>query len=237
MTEETWFEKLGYEENPLVIKPLKDEEIVGFEDKIGELLDSLDKGAFWILNGAYGTGKSSILKQIIEMFIGQGRLVYYSLNRVDRSVDFVSLLKKRASFFKRLFGIMPKNAILLLDEAERITAKDCDNLMELYGKGVLKSVVFVSTSMEKLKLSDEIKKLVGENVFETSDLKDEDALKFIRNRLEDLDYIDDKQLIEIFHKSDRNPRRFLENVEDVLRVAVEDDADKVSEKHIKKIVG
>ena len=68
-----------------------------------------------------------------------------------------------------------------------------------------------------------------------STMKD-DAVKLSRNRIGDLKFISDDNLVKIFMKN-RNPRAFLRNCENVFKYAYENGAQNVNDEHIKDILG
>ena len=185
MTKQTWFEEFGFLKNPFSIKPAAfHDELIGYEDKIDNLIDDLETGSVWFLGGKYGTGKTTALKKVINTFRGQGVLIYFSLNRSEESVDFNSLIKNRGNFFQRMFGGKPKGCILLLDEAQRLTKKDSDNLLDLFEREYLKSIVFVSHKFDKVRFTAEIKELIGKNIMHVGEISPDEAVKLIRKRIE-----------------------------------------------------
>ena len=148
MKEETWFEKLGYKQNPFMIKPYAFEDTLrGYAPHIRKVNAGLKRGRVVFIEGAYGVGKTSVLKQIINEFKGRRKLIYYSANRGDGGVDFDALIHGRAGFFGKLFGVKPKELILMIDEAQKLTQKDCENIERLADEGYFKSIVLVSDDM------------------------------------------------------------------------------------------
>jgi len=236
MKEQPWYEDFGFKENPFIIKPAAfHDEMIGYEEKVDRLTDELEEGSVWFLGGKYGTGKTTALKRIINTFMGQGKLIYLSLNRSDRSVDFNRLLKRRGNILQRLMGLKPKDCTLLVDEAQRITSKDCDNIIDLYDSEHLKSIVFVSNKYDKVRFTDELKELIGKNIMHVGEITPDEAVDLARKRIDDLAFISDKLIKKVFEKSKNNPRRFLQNLEEVFRDAHSEGAKKVTDNHVKKI--
>jgi len=235
MKEQPWYEDFGFKINPFMIKPAAfHDEMIGYEEKVDRLTDELEEGSVWFLGGKYGTGKTTALKRIINTFMGQGKLIYLSLNRSDRSIDFHRLLKRRGNIIQKLLGLRPKDCTLLVDEAQRITSKDCDNIIDLYDSEHLKSIVFVSNKYDKVRFTDELKELIGKNIMHVGEITPDEAVDLARKRIGDVDFVSNKLIKKIFEKSKNNPRKFLQNLEEVFRLAHSEGAKKITENHIKK---
>ncbi len=222
----TWFEELGFISNPFTIKPQESfEDFFGHKEVIENLLEKVDDGVIVIVKGKYGTGKTSISKAIIDEFGGKRKVAYYSCYGSEKHIDYDSILANGGNFLSRLFGIRTKNMVLLLDEAHNMMIKDLEELPEYYNKEFFKSIIIV-TSRPKFKFPEEVEELVSDdNRFELKMFSDKDAVKLVKNRLEDEeDFMPDKIIKEIHNKSS-TPREFLMNCEDACRHAVERGSD------------
>lgn len=236
MEEKTWFEKLGYEQNPFMIKPYAFEDnLQGYKSYIKKVNAVLKKGKVVFIEGDYGVGKTAVLKQIINEFKGKRKLIYYSANRGDGGVDFDALIKGRAGPIGRFFGIKPKELILMIDEAQKLTLHDSEKIETLIDEGYFKSVVLVSDDMRKMNMTAGLKRRIGDQIVLLGELLTENhAVKIVKDRLgKDSKFISPKVSKLIFEKSGKNPRRMLEYLEDISRYVVEEKGeDKVTEQDV-----
>ncbi|MCF7862300.1 AAA family ATPase [Candidatus Woesearchaeota archaeon] len=228
----TWFEELGYEENPFSIKPKKTfEEFFGHKEMIDNLLDKVEEGAFIIVRGKYGTGKTSVLKAIIDEYMGERKVAYVSCYETEKKIDIDEILRKAGNFFSRLFGLKSKNVIFLVDEAHNLMTKNLEELPEYYEDGYLRSVILV-TSRPEHKFPKSVNEVTGDNEVKFVMFNEDDAVELIRNRMEEGDEILPEDMIKLIYKKSNTPREFLMNCEDACRKAVERGSDVVEKKDI-----
>jgi|SRR3989344_141382 len=232
---EIWFKKLGFYNNPFSIKPAAfSDELFGYN--VQDIMDKINNGEVLFIEGAYGKGKTTILKKIIRQFGGKKRVVYYSCNRKEDEIDLEEILKGRYGFFGRMFNIKPKDMILLLDESQYMNEKDSENLAYYYNDHYFRAIVLVSHDFFSIKMSDGLKKLVNGNVIKLNKLNPEDSVSLIRKRIGDVDIIDDETIKLIFSKSDENPRRLLKNSELVFKHAFDRGYEKVTKEHVEAVL-
>lgn len=231
MKKTTWYQELGFYNNPFSMKPgVYSNDIYGQEEIIQDVITKVANSNMLYVTGPYGTGKTSILKRLIQEFKGKERVIYYNCNQKDKSIDFSSLLVNAGGFFNRLFGIRRKNVILLLDEVQDLNKKDMHLLVEYYKLGFFKSVILASKK-DDIKLSNELTETIGRNRYDLRELSEQEAVKLVRKRIGPIGFITDDIIIKIFKKN-KNPRAFLKNCEDICRFSYESGAQKVSERDI-----
>ena len=229
----TWYHELGFYNNPLSIKPAAfHNEIMGYDKIVDEINKKITESNIILVTGEYGTGKSTVLKKIINQFRGKRRVIYYNCDQSEKAIDFDRLLINAGGLFRRLFRIRKKDMILLLDEIEYLNMKDMNQIKEYYDEDFFKSVVLVSCK-EDVKLTEELKELIEKNRFKLGKISQNEAVELIRERIGDLKLISDEMIIKVFGKNP-NPRAFLKNCEEVCRYAFEQGAETVSEEHINK---
>lgn len=233
-----WYEQLGFIDNPFSIKPgAYDDELFGYANEIKKVYSAMNNGGVWFIEGNFGVGKTSMLKQIINSFKGRKRVIYFSANRSEGGINFKTLLLNRNGFFQRVFGILPKNMILLLDEAHKINAKDATNIEKLMKSNHFKTVVYSSDKVEDVQMTPWLKKKMGDKrVLKIQPITEASAIKLVRNRVGDLKLLPNNAIKSIFEKSNYNPRRMLENLEDVCRYAMDIGAKKITDVHVKKVI-
>lgn len=228
-----WFEELGFKENPFTIKPgFFDDEILGYDSKLAKFYLSIRIDAVWFVSGNYGAGKTSLLKSIISKNDFSKKVIYYSTNRKDRTLNLKKFLINKSGFFCRIIKRMPRNVILLLDEAQRLDRYECNQIVEYYRHGNLKSIVFASDRFESVKFTPELLELIGENFLDLNVVSKDVGILIVRKRFPDAEFLSDNIIKKIVDLSDNNPRTILENCEDICRYAVENKADKVTISHL-----
>lgn len=230
-----WFEKHGFIANPFNIKPgLYDDEVFGYNKSLKKIFSGVKRGSVFFIEGNFGVGKTTILKNVMNNFKGRKRVIYFSANRSEGGIDFKTLLMNRNGFFQRWFGVLPNNMILLVDEAHKITYKDALNIEKLLKDKNIKSVVFASDKMEDVNLTPKLLKRIGtKNRIKLEPLTETFAIKMVRNRVGDFNFLPNPIIKKVFNLSGKNPRTFFENLEEVCRVASNENAKKVTEKHLK----
>jgi predicted AAA+ superfamily ATPase len=232
---DVWYRHFGFKQNPFTIKPgLLHDEVIAYD--LESIFNKIDYGEVIFVEGPYGTGKSTILKNIINEFGGKKQVVYYSANRSSKAIDFYSLLKGKYGTLGKMFRGLPQDMILLLDEACSMTQEDFENLREYYEQGNFKSVVLVADNFDKLKITDYFFDLVKDNIISLTELDEDEAVALIRSRIGDEDFISDESIKDIYKKSKKNPRTLLKNCEDVCRYAYEYGDEKVMDSHVKAVL-
>jgi KaiC/GvpD/RAD55 family RecA-like ATPase len=227
----TWYNRIGFYNNPFSIKPAAfSDELFGFKDKVTKLIKDIEEGDFYLITGAYGNGKTTMLKRVVNNFRGK-KVIYYNYVKNKKEIDFDRLLTGM-NFFRRMLDTKRKGNILLLDEVQDINEEDLKNIGELSEQGYLKSVIFVSPDSD-MRITAEIKKKIGSNKIDLGNISKKVATELVRERIGKLKLLPDKMIAKIF-KIDKNPRNFLRNCEDACRYAVENNIKKVNEETIRK---
>ncbi len=234
MESELWYEKLGFYHNPFSIKPAAfHSEIIGYD--VEEVFSKIDAGSVVFVRGSMGVGKTTMLKHILGRFGGKGKVIYCTCNSSDKALSFRKLLIG-TSFFNRLASSPAKNMMLLVDEAQDIKKQETAQILRFFKKGNFKSVVFFGTDYRKEKFVPELHSLLRENMKALARLKNEHAVELVRKRIGDLDMISDETILKVYRLSTYNPRKLLENCEDVFKCAADLGAKKITAEHIKKVV-
>jgi len=231
MEKTTWYQELGFYNNPFSIKPgAYSNDIYGHDDVIKDVITKVENSNIIYITGPYGTGKTSILKRIIYEFKGKKQIIYYNCNQKEKSIDFDNLLINAGGFINKFFKIRKKNMILLVDEVQDLNKKDMHLIVEYYKLGFFKSIILASKK-EDIELSKELVDAIGRNRYDLKEITNDEAIKIIRKRIGNIGFMNDEIIIKIFKKN-KNPRAFLKNCEDVCRFSFESGAKKISEKDI-----
>ncbi|MDD3263359.1 MAG: ATP-binding protein [Candidatus Nanoarchaeia archaeon] len=220
---ETWYNKLGFYNNPFSTKPAAyHDDVLGYEETINEIIEKTSNGTIIGIFGEYGTGKTTILKRLIREFGGRRNVIYLNCNKTSH-IDFEKIVKKASNIFQRIFKIKKKNLILMLDETQDFPLELQENLYDYYKAKYFKTVILVSKK-EDLFINGDITMEMLHNVYNLGKITNEQAIELIRKRIEGIDILNDEMIIKIFHKN-KNPRAFLKNCEEVCRYSVEKEKD------------
>lgn len=235
---DTWYKQLGFYNNPFSIKPAAyHNEVLGTNGVVDQVLDKIRSGSILFIDGEYGTGKTTILRKIINEFGGKKKIVYYSCNRSENGLDVGRLVKGGRGFFGKLFGTDPKNMILLLDEVQDLNKEDCEELHQSFENSTFKSIVLVSKEFKDVNFGNGLKNLIGKNVVKMKKFNNDEAVEFVRKRIGNLKILPDSTIKLLNKKSDENPRKLLKSCEEVCKYAVENFEDEVKEEIVKKVLG
>lgn len=226
-----WYEEYDFISNPFTIKPQdSSEDFFGQKTLIKKVINHVKKGEVCVVRGKYGTGKTTILKGIIDMYKGKRKVAYYNAYTSERSIDYEDILVQGGSKMSTFFGLKSKGMILLLDEAHNLMKGDFERLANYYLDGYFKSVILVTSKVD-FTFPSIVKDLVSDRDYELEKMGEEDAFKMVESRLEGVELLDKKTVKDILKKSD-SPRDFLMRCEDACRSAVERGSEKVEEKDI-----
>ena len=232
MNDQLWYREMGFSSNPFSIKPAAfNDDVIGFEDVLQMVVENVRSRGICCVSGPFGTGKSTIMKRLIREFGGNRKVIYYSMNRKERTMNFSGLLHGANGFLGRLFKIKPKDMILLLDEVQDMNRKDQRLLLDHYNAGDFKAVVLTTHDIGEVPLIDELKKAIGEYSFFLNNLHQDDAVRLIRKRIGNMSLLPDATIRSIY-RINKNPRAFLQNCEDVCKWAVENNVRHVSAEDI-----
>lgn len=213
----TWYKEFDFEDNPLSIKPGQGYELF-FDDKnlVTDVLEKIKDSENLVLKGPLGTGKTSILKKIIEHFGGSRKLYYYNAYSASSPLDYERILKRAGNFFSRIFNLKSKGVILFIDEAQHLPPRVLEELKE-YIDYNFKSVV-LSSSDTKFKVPKELQKNF-ELEINTGNFTQKDAFNIIKDRLGgDYEEIISDDEIKKCYKNVSTQREFLLEVEKLCRV-------------------
>lgn len=235
MKVETWYNQLGFRQNPFTIKPSHERKLIGNQESIKQVLLAIQNGKVILIEGEYGFGKTTLLKRIIEQFKDDYKIIYYSRNKIDSSINFDRMLINAGGFFHKLLKIRKKHNILLIDEAQDLNLKDLELLPKYYKEQFFHSIALVSHDFSVTKFPDELKSLFDGNIFPIQSISEDEAVVLIRKRIGDMPLLTDDIIKETFRISN-NPRKLLEDLEDLCRVAVENGKEIISSEDIKNIV-
>ena len=231
--EELWFQQVGFHSNPFSIKPAAfHDEIVGY--KVDALVQRINQGDISFVEAPLGSGKTTILKNLIKEFEGEKRVIYTSCLSSE-CLDIDSLLRN-ARLSGKLFGKLPKDMILLVDEADDLMEPDAAEILRFRESGNIVAAVFFGTKYAAQRFPHTLRKDVSRNIVKLTMLTPEQAAQLIRKRIGHLPLLSDEIIKQIYVRVNYSPRRLLEGCEDVCRTAVLSAAPKVTSTHVNEVL-
>lgn len=207
-----WYETLGYEKNPLSIKPKEENELIGYEKIIQRIIYQCKIGNVIFLEGSFGTGKSSILKSIYRIFKGNSQILYFNY---AKNYNLKKGIMYKRTFLQKLLFLKPKKMIIFIDEANLADKRDFDFLYEFYIMDRVKSIVFAGTDFKSVPFNKAFKS--DTKLYKLDEIKEALAKDIIDTRMPKQTIVSTLMAKKIFINSDNNPRQYLENLEDILR--------------------
>lgn len=231
-----WYEELDYEENPF--KDNEDTELIGYEGVLEEIFYRLEAGSIIGVEGKSGAGKTAILKAALNKFggNGNGRTVYFNGQQLNNGFNIEKVINKKAGVLKRLFHKKPKNMILLLDEVQNLSKKNCERIKYYFDNSFIKSAVFTSSNFKKTSFTESLKERISK-IVKLKDLTEDEAVDIIHSRLGNDELMPETVIKEVFNRSDRNMKSFLKNCEKICAFSCENNGKKVLPEHVNEVFG
>ena len=232
-----WWRKLGFYTNPFTIKPaVFDNKVFGQDSTLEDLDYKIPSGTISFVEGSLGTGKTTVLKHLISKYRGKGKVIYFACNRIDTELNIEELLKGKYGFWGKLFGMMPKEMMVLLDEAQELSAVNTERIKYFFDQGNIKSVVFTGVDYEKANFHESIKERIGtDGLYKVKELTEDEVVSLIRNRIGNSQIVSDDLIKKVWTVAKKNPRRLLQKMDKVYRYAVENMESEVKEEKLDDI--
>ncbi|MBI4447921.1 AAA family ATPase [Candidatus Woesearchaeota archaeon] len=204
-----WFEELDFESNPFV----DSSKTVGHEDLIDEMFYHIVSGNILCIEGEDGSGKTQLLKEAIKRFGGKRKVIYVDCAKVHSTLNIEKLLINKSWLFNRLLNMKPTEMILLLDNVEFLSKKNCERIKYFYDQNYLKAIVFTSKDFSKVNFEKSLKHRIRKMI-KIPPLTDSIAIQLIRGKVGQ-ELLKDELILGIFDLSKKNTKTFLENTEKV----------------------
>ena len=231
-----WFEKIEFDRNPFEVDPLKsDIKMIGNEEVKKEILYRAYSGSMVFVEGKVGTGKTVLLKYIIDNFRDRGKVIYLDCEKLDREADIEKVLIGKNGLFGRLLKKYPKGMILLIDDVELSSPKNTERIKYFFDQDYLKSVIFTGDSFKNVKLSPSIKDRIGKHIIQLEELSEEEAIGLVNDRLKGKNIMPVEIIKRLYKESRKNPKTFLENCEKICVSALTNGEYMVTENHFKEL--
>ncbi|MBT4174192.1 AAA family ATPase [archaeon] len=223
-----WYEELDYDENPFEVNT----RMVGQENLLDEAYYTIMSGNILVIEGDEGTGKTKLLREVIRKFGGKGKVVYMNSKQIEKELNIEDIVVKKSGFMGWLFKKYPKNMVLLLDDVEKLSEKNNERIKYLFDMNHIKAVIFATKNPNKLNFTESLLQRIRKNM-QVETLSDYEAVQVIREKVGN-NCLNDRIIKEVYHQSDKNMKKFLENSETVCKAYV--DNKEITEKDVNKIL-
>ncbi len=231
---EIWYKQLGFHNNPFSIKPAAFyDDLLGYDHVVKKVNYSIATNKLVYVEGDYGNGKSTLLRRILHRFGGRGKIIYFSCNRIESSLNINKLLNGKYGKIGKLLNLKPKNMILLLDEAHWLPKEDYSRVLRYFRGGYFRSIVFVGKHYDESVFVDGFKGSLEH--IKLGEISAEDAVSLIRKRVGLLPLLDDDMIKHLFEKADNNVRKLLKYCEKACKAAIERDEEVVTPEIVEDI--
>jgi predicted AAA+ superfamily ATPase len=216
-----WYERFSLDENPFELDPFKcSYTFVNHKNLIETILYLVKSGNICVLEGEEGSGKTMFLKQITDFFKGEGKVAYIDAN-IIKDVDIEEvILKRNKKSLLNIFASKPKDMILLLDNVEHLSNKNCEKIKYYFDQGHIKSVILATSDYKRLDISDSLRNRILHQIYAIPQLNKYDALRIVRDRFPDTLFLADQTVIELFNRSQKNIKRTITYCEKLCRYTV-----------------
>ncbi|MDD5331435.1 MAG: ATP-binding protein [Candidatus Nanoarchaeia archaeon] len=226
-----WYEDLDFDFNPFEDNP--EIRMIGYDEVIDEAIYGVHAGNIIFIEGKEGSGKTAILRRVIDRFKGKGKVVYIKCSEI-KDLNVEEVLTHKYGFIKRLFSKTPKDMILLFDDIEELSRKNTERIKYFYDQNYIRSIIFTGVNYKRLNFSDSLKDRISK-ILTVPELDEDDAVEIVEERLNGKDLISEAIIKNAFKKSDKNVKNFLKTCEDLVKFSLEQKSEKVSKEEAKVI--
>lgn len=228
-----WYEQLDFDENPF--EDPENARLVGYEEIVNEVLYNIDAGNIIFIQAPPGSGKTAILRRAIQQFKGEGKVAYIDSNKV-KDLNIERVLEKASGLLGTLFHSKPKGMIILVDNISDLSKKNSERLKYFYDQNYVKAIVFTGESINNVpftpSLLDRVKKVIT-----LPTLTEDYASTILKDRLRGLEYFPEDVSKEVFVKSKRNLKSFMNNAEALLKKALENKHENITFEDVRVYFG
>ena len=231
-----WHKSFGYVSNPFEYNPLKvDDKLYGYEAELSKLLYWVESGSMGLIQGPQGSGKTRLLRAVIDSFGGKGKVVLLDGDKINHDLDISRILLKNQSATRKALKKYPRNMILLLDNAKALTMESYKRLQFFFDQGYIKSIIFVASDRSDLEFPKSMDDRLGSRVVSTKALDRAKELEMVFFRQGEDPLFSYKNLEDI-QKHSGDLKEFLSNINAIGVYMAENDLKRCDVRIIKKVL-
>ena len=234
----TWFEKLGFDDNPFLSDPRKNhDKLINLETAEEEIFYRISSGSILVVEGSPGSGRTSLLMMAANKFGGKKNVVYVDCRILDKNLNITHVLQDKYGIWGRMLNKTPKNMVVLLDNINELSKQNTERLKFYFDQDYIKSIIFTTDNYKKAKFSDSLRDRIGNRFVKIPDLNDSDAVEIIKSRVGNNEIFNQELITKIFKISGNSPKRLLENCSKVADVALKKGRKRVQLVDLKILTG
>lgn len=230
-----WYKTLGYKINPFTTDAKRAvDTLIKYDVELENLLYWIESGSIILVEGPSYSGKTRLAMEVIENFKGYGKVIYLDLSTYSQELDISHILIGNQSFHRKFLNLMPKDMILIIDNATTLKSDFYKRLQYFYDQDYLRSVLFIRKSEFELNLPESVLDRIAHKKILLKDLAKKDSIKIVKNRLKE-DFFSDEQLEYVWNKSRSFPT-FMFNLETIAKAFVDENKKRMDQKFIDKVL-
>ena len=209
------------------------DKLVTYDKEVKDLIYWVESGSMVLIEGPKNSGKTRLAFEIIQKFKGKGKVIYVDLETYSKEIDIGHLIIGNQSLIRKIRNQMPKDMILIVDNAYSFDTDFYKRLQFFFDQGYLKSVIFIKKFNAKLDLPESIKSRIGDRIINLRELSRNECLEIVMNRLRD--FFTKDNLIKVWEKSP-DMINFLKNCERVATYYIKEEDKKMDNKFIEEVL-
>lgn len=228
------YEELGLSEHAFSDDARKTvDELVAHEEEADNLIYWVESESMVLIEGPRKSGKTRLALEVVDEFRGAGKVIFIDLDKYKKEIDVAHLIIGSQSGLRKFFNKMPKDLVLIIDNAHSLDTDFYKRVQYFFDQGYLKSVVIVKKTGADLNLSDSIRSRIGNKVITLKPLTKTQIVEMASYRFEG--FLNEEHLLIILNKS-KDLTEFFENCEKVALEYVEKNRKKVDKLFIEKVL-
>jgi len=212
-----WWKEYGFSKNPLDIRP--NENLVGVDDIIKKVKDSIINGEIFLLYGPIGSGKTSLAFKIKKDLSDDYNVIYINGEyEKDKDIDEIIEENKYIKFlFFKFENKLP--IVLILDEYYNFPEDVSKKLKYLYDNRIVHSIMLIQPSPQIMNATLSFLNRLYRKI-EMKFPPEDEILKLINKKLKGRINIDEKILRNIIRKNNNNVRQIFIELNNLLEEGI-----------------
>jgi replication-associated recombination protein RarA/biotin operon repressor len=213
-----WWKKYGFSKNPLDIRP--NEDLVGVDDIIKKVKDSIINGEIFLLYGPIGSGKTSLAFRIKKDLSDDYNVIYIN-GEYEKDKDIDEIIEKN-KYIKFLFFKFENKLpiVLILDEFYNFPEDVSKKLKYLYDNKIAHSIMLIQPSPQIMNATLSFLNRLYRKI-EMKFPPEDEILKLINKKLKGRVNIDEKILRNIIRKNNNNVRQIFIELNNLLEEGID----------------
>jgi replication-associated recombination protein RarA len=213
-----WWKKYGFSKNPLDIRP--NEDLVGVDDIIKKVKDSIINGEIFLLYGPIGSGKTSLAFKIKRDISDRYNVIYIN-GEYERDKDLEEIIEKN-KYNKFLFFKFENKLpiVLILDEYYNFPEDVSKKLKYLYDNRIVHSIMLIQPSPQIMNATLSFLNRLYRKI-EMKFPPEDEILKLINKKLKGKINLDERILRNLIRKNNNNVRQIFIELSNFLEEGID----------------